>query len=229
MNKRFFTLIELVSAMAILALTATVTASALAVFMNTYKTTQKTEKEIQRNLAMDRMANTLFAGAVPFMWPDTDKENTNRLVFSGETGELWISAIRPAATQSEGAFIFARIYLENGNLCADTNTRPLLPWQEISTQNHSTEVIAENVESIEFYYAAYDTTETEKIVWYENWDESTAHTQEEEPVEIPVAIALKCVFSDNSELSWLRRTSGSSSVTTLEVSIAEDNIGGGRQ
>lgn len=212
MRKKSFTLMELVVSMAILALVGAVIASSLGIFINTYARSQKAEKDLQRNLAIDRAANTLFAGAIPFRWTNDDsevQENDGDVVFSGEFNELWLSSIGQANPE-HGAFVFARIYLENGDLCIDSSPYPLLPWDEIESQNFTREVLAGNVAEVEFRYAAIDPDDPDNIIWYENWEESSELSDSGNIEEIPAAISMHCIFEDGSELSWLRRTAGTS-------------------
>ena len=237
-SRHHFTLMELVTSMAILALVGTVIASTLGIFINSYSNSKKAENALQRNLNIDRAVNTLFAQAVPFTWINTEyvlESESNELVFSGEFDELYLTALGPTLP-GKGAFTFARIYLENNNLCADTSPWPLLPWEDNSGRNYDKEILAEKVSQIEFRYAMIDPEDPSRILWFDNWEESCEITGTERPQELPAAISMSCVFEDGTELSWLRRTAAvsatgsfvSGNAAVLETTGTTPSSGGRR-
>ena len=93
-----------------------------------------------------------------------------------------------------------------------------MPWEEPESQNSTREVIAGDVTSLEFRYALIDPDDSDDIIWYENWEESTEYTGTEQPETIPAAISMQCVFADGTELSWLRRTAGFSATGQFAAS-----------
>ena len=221
MNRfRHFTLAEMMVSMLLLALTGTVIVTALGIFLNSYKTAQKVEKELQRNLAIDGFADSVMARAVPFFWPDREAGDEDTMVFRGETDEMFLCALRPV--RDSGGMIFARIYQDGSRLMADYSFTPLLPWLEMSGQKFQSEVLAENLESLEFHYALIDREGEEPPEWYENWED--AGTED----AIPDAVAMTCTFRDGARVSWLRRTAGVSGTGAFYAPASGEEGGGFR-
>ncbi len=191
-----FTLIEVMLALAILGLLGLVLATSLGIFIDGYRRNQLAAAELERNLAIDRFANTVLAQAVPCLWIDRDAGETKTL-FSGDYDELWVAAVRPA--DAGGAFLFVRLYVEEEELRCDWSRTPLAHWQEIGRQKFTTETVAAGVERIEFRYAAF---EDDEIAWHNFWSE------DDREEDIPRAIELIVHSSDGSTERWLRRRAG---------------------
>ena len=199
-----FTLIEIVVATTLLALVGLIIGTSLNTFQRALTRTQRTADWLERNQAIDRLAETALKSAIPFKWPNVD-EGEEQNVFQGEHEELWLTAMN-RSYGSDGAFRFVRIYLENDELKVDYSTRPLLPWLSLESQHYETEVICGNVREISFAYAAYD--EDNELVWYDFWDE-----EEQGEDTFPLAIQLTVTWNDDTTERWLRRTAGTSTNT----------------
>ncbi len=217
-RSRNFTLAEMMVSMLLLALVGTILATAMGIFLNSYKTAQKVEKELQRNLAIDGFADSVLARAVPFSWPDRDENDAEKVVFKGEPDEMFLCALRPV--RDSGGMIFARVYQDDGRLMVDYSFTPLLPWLDMGGQNFRSEVLAENLESLEFHYAVIDREGEEPPEWYENWEDAGAEDG------IPDAVAMTCVFRDGAKLSWLRRAAGVSGTGAFYSPVSSGDGGG---
>lgn len=203
-----FTLLEVMAATAVMAMTALVIAASLHAFQRSWSRGEKAAAELERNRAVDRIADELFRNAVPLQWHD--ELNSVEYVFKGEPEELWVAAL--GRSYGDGSpFRFARLYREDGELRCDYSTTPLLPWIDIRDQKFETLVIADNVRSIRFFYAddAGDST-AEAIEFFDSWDE-------EEHDNFPLAIQLTVEWEDGGCERWLRRTAGTSVNTELVV------------
>ena len=219
MNRAWrFTLAELMVSMALLALVGTIVATALGIFLNSYKTAQKVEKELQRNLAVDGFADSVLARAVPFTWPDREDGDTEKIVFNGEPDEMLLCALRPV--RGSGGLIFARVYQDDSRLMADYSFTPLLPWLDMSGQKFRSEVLAENLDRVEFHYAVIDREGDEPPEWYENWEDAGVDDG------IPDAVAMTCFFGDGTKVSWLRRASGVSGTSAFYSPASGDGGAG---
>lgn len=214
-GSRGFSLLEMMAAMAIFSLVGLIVGTSLAAFTRSWRQAQKVGSELERNQAIDRLVETLFRGAVPFLWPDTDR-GEDRYVFQGESDELYIAALGRTRSGAD-AFRFARIYREDDALMCDWSTEPLLPWEDLTSQKYKTEKIADGVQEIYFKYAAEGQSD-EAVDWYDDWDD-------EELEGIPLAIQLTIEWRDGSRERWLRRTAGTSGNTALSVSAGSLSTG----
>ena len=203
-SRHAFTLIEIVVATTLLGLVGLIIGTSLSTFQRALTRTQRIADWLDRNQAIDRLAETALRSAIPFKWPNTEEEEEQN-VFLGESDELWLTAMNRSYGQ-EGAFRFVRIYLEENELRVDYSPYPLLPWLELGGQNYETELISPAVQEILFTYAAYN--EDGDLTWYERWDE------DEQGVDaFPLAIQLTIIWEDGTTERWLRRTAGTSTNT----------------
>ena len=92
------------------------------------------------------------------------------------------------------------IFLEDDKIIAVYKKTPML-FRDENTMDGEKEVLAENVESIEFSYA--DLNRDREVEWFDTWDPET------EP-SIPMAIQIKITWQDGTSDAWLRRTAGAS-------------------
>ena len=212
MKKRIFTLVELIAAMAVLALIGSAAAAALAGFQRSHDKVATLSARLERNRKLDKVAE-LMGNMVPFFWRDETDDNQEHLVFEGMENELWFSAMRLPDSQGRGAFIFVRLYINDDNaLACDYKDTPMLPWLEQDEQsNVKTVILAENVENLIMTYADYD--EDGEIEWLEVWD------QDDEEYEdcLPAAVGFTIEFEDGERLSYLRRTAGLSAYSGLAL------------
>lgn len=209
-SRRGFSLLEMMAAMAIFSLVGLIIGTSLAAFSRSWRQAQKIGSELERNQAIDRLAETVFRGAVPFRWPDRDK-GEDRYVFQGESDELYLTALN--RTRSGGdAFRFVRLYRDGEELLCDWSTEPLLPWLELEAQKFKTEKLASGVRNIYFKYGAEGQSDA-AVDWYDDWNE-------DELEGIPMAIQLTIEWKDGTKERWLRRTAGTSGNTALAVSAS---------
>ena len=212
MKKRIFTLVELIAAMAVLALIGSAAAAALAGFQRSHDKVATLSARLERNRKLDKVAE-LMGNMVPFFWRDETDDNQEHLVFEGMENELWFSAMRLPDSQGRGAFIFVRLYINDDNaLACDYKDTPMLPWLEQDEQsNVKTVILAENVENLIMTYADYD--EDGEIEWLEVWDQD----DEEYEDRLPAAVGFTIEFEDGERLSYLRRTAGLSAYSGLAL------------
>lgn len=212
MKKRIFTLVELIAAMAVLALIGSAAAAALAGFQRSHDKVATLSARLERNRKLDKVAE-LMGNMVPFFWRDETDDNQEHLVFEGMENELWFSAMRLPDSQGRGAFIFVRLYINDDNaLVCDYKDTPMLPWLEQDEQsNVKTVILAENVENLIMTYADYD--EDGEIEWLEVWDQD----DEEYEDRLPAAVGFTIEFEDGERLSYLRRTAGLSAYSGLAL------------
>ena len=173
-----FSLVEVIVATALLSLVGMIIAVSVHTFNRSYSKAQKVSQWLERNQALDRIAENTLRSAIPFTWPNTDT-GEDEIVFEGEENELWLTA-QNRSYGKQGAFRFVRIYQEDDQLLCDYSTTPLLPWLELEDQEYETELITDGVMQISFLYGDYEDNE---LKWYENWDE-------EEHDGFPLAIQL---------------------------------------
>lgn len=208
MNKRNFTLIEMVVAMAVMVVVAMIIGTAGATFYNAYMRSVRSINRLETCLAIDRIFDSLIRNAIPFKW--LDDENTSRFVFEGNNDSLLFTALRRIYGRDSSAILFVRLLLEDEQLIAEYANSPILPWSEENEQGIEREVIAKNIAAITFEYAEFD--EEEGIEWLEVWEE-------DEHDALPLAIRMTVEWTDGRKEYWLRRLAG----------IAKDSTFGQRQ
>jgi prepilin-type N-terminal cleavage/methylation domain-containing protein len=208
MNKRNFTLIEMVVAMAVMVVVAMIIGTASATFYNAYQRSARSISRLETCLAIDRIFDSLIRNAIPFKW--MDDENTSRFVFEGNNDSLLFTTLRRTYGKDSSAILFVRLLLEDEQLIAEYSNSPILPWSEENEQNIEREVIAKNIAAITFEYAEFD--EEEGIEWLEVWEE-------DEHEALPLAIRMTVEWTDGRKEYWLRRLAG----------IAKDSTFGQRQ
>ncbi len=212
MKKSLFTLVELIAAMAVLALIGSASAAALAGFQRSHNKVAMLSERLERNRKLDKVAE-LMGNTIPFFWKDETDDNQEHLVFDGMEDELYFTAMRLPNNEGKGAFIFVRLYLNDDNaLACDYKDTPLLPWLESEEQsNIKTVILAENVASLTFTYADYD--DEDEIEWLEVWDQD----DDEYLDRLPAAVGFTVEFENGEKLSYLRRTAGLSAFSGLAL------------
>ena len=210
MKYHSFTLVELLSAMAILVLVGTASAAALYGYHRSHAKVARTSERLERNRKIDKVAE-LMGNMIPFEWQN-DNEDGRTLLFEGGENELFFTAMRLPDNQGRGAIIFVRLYVDEENrlVCEYSNT-PVLPWDEESDKpsGMKTAVIAENVESLTMRYGEYN--EDDQIDWLEVWDQDDSDYEN----RMPAAVGFSIEFEDGERISYLRRTAGLSAFTGL--------------
>ena len=212
MKKQLFTLVELIAAMAVLALIGSASAAALAGFQRSHNKVAMLSERLERNRKLDKVAE-LMGNTIPFFWKDETDDDQEHLVFDGMEDELYFTAMRLPNNEGKGAFIFVRLYVNDDNaLACDYKDTPLLPWLESEEQsNVKTVILAENVASLTFTYADYD--DEDEIEWLEVWDQD----DDEYLDRLPAAVGFTVEFENGEKLSYLRRTAGLSAFSGLAL------------
>lgn len=205
--KRSFTLVEMVTAMAILLLVAMILGTASAAFYNGYRRSLKTTERLKVYMAIDRIMDQCVRNAIPLRWTDDNREE--RFVFEGKTDSLLITSLRRSYDPDKGALLFVRLRVEDEKLLAEYSFYPRLPWEEeekgLSSEGFTREILAENVSSITFLYAEQG---SEEIEFVEEW-------VEDDHEAIPLAIQMTVEWKDGTRECWLRRTAGSAANTVF--------------
>lgn len=217
-RRRDFTLIEMVVAAALLALTGMIAAVVVQTFARSYAKAQKAGGLLERNQALDRIAEDCLRSAVPFTWPDDDS-GSDELVFDGGENELHLTALN-RSHGGRGALRFVRIYQEDDRLLCDYSFTPFVPWKELDDQDYETELICGDVLQVTFSYAAYD--DDDELKWYESWDP-------DEHDGLPTAIQMTVEWRDGTKERWLRRTAGASFNTEYLSGAPSQGGGEGRE
>ena len=212
MKKQLFTLVELIAAMAVLALIGSASAAALAGFQRSHNKVAMLSERLERNRKLDKVAE-LMGNTIPFFWKDETDDDQEHLVFDGMEDELYFTAMRLPNNEGKGAFIFVRLFVNDDNaLACDYKDTPLLPWLESEEQsNIKTVILAENVASLTFTYADYD--DEDEIEWLEVWDQD----DDEYLDRLPAAVGFTVEFENGEKLSYLRRTAGLSAFSGLAL------------
>ena len=219
MNKRYFTLIEMVVAMAVMVVVAMIIGTASATFYNAYQRSARSIGHLETCLAIDRIFDSLIRNAVPFKW--NDEENASRFVFEGNNDSLLFTSLRRIYGKDSSALLFVRLLVEDEQLIAEYSSSPILPWSEEEEQGIEREIIAKNIAGITFEYAEFD--EEEGIEWLETWEEDEHET-------LPLAIRMTVEWTDGRKEYWLRRLAGVAKESTFGYRKlpSGDNLTGSR-
>ena len=208
-----FTLVELLAAMAILALLGTASAAALAGFQRSHTKVAVLSERLERNRKLDKAAD-LMSNIIPFFWRDETDDDYENLVFDGKEDELFFTAMRLPDANGKGAFVFARLSLnDDGEFICKYRTTPMLPWIDREEQQGEIKkvVLAEKVETLTFLYADY--TDDDEIELLEYWDQD----DEEYENTLPMGIGFTLEFESGETISYFRRTAGTSAYTGLAL------------
>lgn len=199
-----FTLLEVVVATSLLSLVGMLIAMSVSSLQRSWEHGRKVATRLERNLAIDRIAETVMRSMVDFRWPN-EETGSDELVFLGEADELWVTA-QNRSYGGRSAFRFARLYLEGSDLMCDYSETPFLPWLDLKDQQFETEKIASGVSALTFRYATENSDG--ELEWEETWD-----TDEHD--ELPLAVQMKIDWLDGTSQTWLRRQAGTSYNTEL--------------
>lgn len=223
-KKSFFTLVEIIVAMAIMIFVALIIASASMTFYNAWQRSVRISERLKTYQTIDRIMDTCVRNMIPFTWRDEDL-NQERVVFKGEPDNIHFVALRRAYRNDKGALIFLRIRVENEQLIAEYSQYPRFQWNEEETEQNSytREVLADRVRSVSFRYA---TEENDELVWDDTWEEdlniNVAQTNPRPAISnstrtflIPIAVQMTVEWTDDRKEIWLRRTAGNSKNTQL--------------
>lgn len=206
-EKRFFTLVEMIAAMAVMIFVALIIGTASMSFYNTWARTGRVTAFLKSAQAIDRIADTYFRNMIPFKWKD-EEDNQEKFVFEGKSDSILFTALRRSYAGDKGGLVFVKLYVENEELIAEYSAYPFLPWEEEGVHPTTKEVICNNVESVSFLYAEKEEDEDIGMEFLEEWDE-------EEHEAIPLAVQMTVVWKNGRKEQWLRRTAGVSKYSTL--------------
>jgi len=200
---RRFTLIELIIAIALMVMVATIVAMTGMTFYNGYESSVRATAKLKEYMAIDNLMDSHVRNMVPFNWKDED--GTSRLVFNGDEHELHFTTLRRSYGDRPGALLFVRVFVEDEKLIAAYSPYPRLPWIEEAQDSMpwTREVIAENVEDVTFAYAEKSTEIEGQIEFLETY-------LEEENSSLPLGIKMTVRWKDGSTEQWFRRVAGSS-------------------
>lgn len=206
-KKRYFTLIELITAITVAGFIALIVGTASATFYNSWRISVQQTNKLRQYQKIDVVMDSCVRNMVPFNWTDEDNDTASDLLFDGETDRIFFTALRRNYSQGAGALLFIRIRIdEEDNLIAEYSEYPRFPWvtegEEDPDMPYTREVLAEQVESVTFLYA--EKRSDLSVEWLEEWD------REEDPY-LPLAVRMTIRWLDGTEESWLRRTAGSGS------------------
>lgn len=197
-QKKHFTLVELVCAMLVMMVVALVIGTAGSSFYNGYRRSNEAVAKLRERMAIDRVWDSALVNMVPFKWKDDNNET--RYVFEGKNDELLLTTLRRVYGNDPSALTFIRFKVEDEKLVAVYSNYPILPWEEDEPSAVTqTEVIAKDIAHISFQYAAQD--DDNEIDWLEEWEE-------EEQVNLPLAIRMTVEWKNGTKEYWLRRTCG---------------------
>ena len=208
-----FTLVELVSAMAIMIFVALIIGTASSAFYNAWKRSVRLSGYLNSCQNIDRIMDSTVRNMIAFPWQD-ESDNT-QIVFEGKSDSMFFTSRRRLSRGDNSAFFFIRLKLEEDKLIAEYHTLPRFPWTEEEKYPMEKEVLSENVKSISFLYAKLD---EEEVVWEEEWaayDPEALQENESDVLLIPLAVQLTVEWNNGEKEVWLRRTAGNSRYTRL--------------
>jgi hypothetical protein len=142
------------------------------------------------------VVNANFRNIIPYTWKDEDLKV--RQLFLGDKDRIVFASTHRVNDAKEGGIRFLSIFVEQGQLIALYNKTPLLHWDMTDGES---EVLAENVQSVEFSYG--DLNRDREVEWLDDWDEDKEKF-------IPMAINMKVNWDDGTSDVWLRRTAAAS-------------------
>ena len=203
MKKSPFTLVEMVVAMGILLLVATLIGTASTMFYRAYNRSVKHTEKMKEYTAIDQVMDQCVRNAIPFKWKNQDKNNQTQYIFQGDPEFVIFPALRRSHANDTGALIFVRLRLLEDQLVAEYSPYPLIPWELEENDNperYTREVLTKNVQSISFLYAERDSEGN--IEFVDEWVEDDHNG-------IPLAIQIEIEWKDGHKERWLRRTAGS--------------------
>ena len=135
-NKRFFTLVEMIVAMAIMIFVALIIATASMTFYNAWQRTVRISDRLKTYQAIDRIMDNCVRNMIPFTWTDKTLDQ-ERVVFKGETDNIHFVSLRRAYRHDKGALIFIRLKVEEEQLIAEYSQYPRLQWDEEESELNS--------------------------------------------------------------------------------------------
>ena len=207
-HSRRFTLIEVVVAIALLVVVATIVATAGATFYSAYERSLRVTEHLKELMAIDNLMDTHIRNMIPFNW--TDEEGKSRLLFSGEEDRIHFTTLRRSYGDRPGTLLFVKVFVEENKLVAEYSPYPRFPWSEEGDESFpfTREIIAENISHLTFEYAEKSTEVEGSVDFLETF-------LEEENSVLPLAIKMSVEWLDGKKEVWLRRVAGVSKESTF--------------
>ncbi len=202
---KYFTVIELILAITILAVITGMIGVISVTFYKGYERTVKTSNRLERMMRVDALMDSWFRNAVPFTWTDSNSVAVN--LFDGRSDELYFTTLR-RSYDDRGALLFVHVFLEDDKLIAEYSYYPGLPEEVMEHEKNGVwerETVAENIASVSFIYAD---NENMQMIWQDDWDH-------QEKNYLPLAVQMTLEWQNGETEQWLRRTAGSGSNSTL--------------
>ena len=100
-SKRFFTLVEMIVAMAVMIFVALIIATASMTFYNAWQRTVRVSDRLKTCQAIDRIMDNCIRNMIPFRWKDKDLDQ-ERVVFKGEPDNIHFVSLRRAYRHDKG-------------------------------------------------------------------------------------------------------------------------------
>lgn len=198
-TERYFSLIEIIVAFAILSLLATLISTVLFSVQKSWSKIQENTALLEDMVKLDRIANNVFRNAVPFYWPD--ENNKNRQIFKGKSDFVRLAYLHRINSEHENGIRFIELFLKRNKLVAKYRDYPIM---EENPEHCMEEILISNIQKLEFRYAERSNNE---VVWNCEFDEVAAEN-------IPLAIRMTITFEDGETVDFLRRTAGNSFVSS---------------
>ena len=206
-RRRYFTLIELISAAAIMAMIAVTIGLMLNTVYRSWRRAEVVHNRLSEKLRIDAIVNTSFKNAVPFNWKTPDLKNS--LVFTGASDHLLLACLHRVIPGENAGIRFLKLYRENDKLIAAYQGTPILGWDESPGDSLRTEVIASGIGNISFLYADLD-----KL----NGSVQLSNQWEYDKDYIPKGIQLTIEWKNGEKESWFRRTAGNGYLQSFSLS-----------
>lgn len=198
-TERYFSLIEIIVAFAILSLLATLISTVLFSVQKSWSKIQENTALLEDMVKLDRIANNVFRNAVPFYWPD--ENNKNKQIFKGKSDFVRLAYLHRINSEHENGIRFIELFLRRNKLVAKYRDYPIM---EENPEHCMEEILISNIQKLEFRYAERSNNE---VVWNCEFDEVAAEN-------IPLAIRMTITFEDGETVDFLRRTAGNSFVSS---------------
>ena len=198
-TERYFSLIEIIVAFAILSLLAMLISTVLFSVQKSWSKIQENTALLEDMVKLDRIANNVFRNAVPFYWPD--EKNKNRQIFKGKSDFVRLAYLHRINSEHENGIRFIELFLRRNKLVAKYRDYPIM---EENPEHCMEEILISNIQKLEFRYAERSNNE---VVWNCEFDEVAAEN-------IPLAIRMTITFEDGETVDFLRRTAGNSFVSS---------------
>ena len=198
-TERYFTLMEVIVAFAILTLIATLTGIVLVSVQQSWSKIKENSALLEDMVKLDRIANNAFRNTVPFHWPDENRKN--KQIFKGKSDSIRMAYLHRINSNKENGIRFIELLLRENQLVARYRDYPMT---EENPEHCTEEILISRVQKLEFRYAE---RADDEIVWNSEFDEVAAEN-------IPVAIRMTITLDDGETVDFLRRTAGNSYVST---------------